>query len=191
MLNINQESDVIPKRVIEEKVIEAVAQALDLEPEEVSLTSSFENDLGAESLDYLDIAFTLEREFKIQFPREDLLHRASDYFGEEALVTNEGVITDLGLELMRKGMPEIDPALLKPGLRAVDLRPLFVVQTFARLIERLLDAKQNFPRTCPDCESQIVESETTPEFVCTSCSKNIPFPTGDDVIFQDLVALSE
>lgn len=187
----NENTAMVPREVINKKVIEAAAQALDMEPDEISLDSSFERDLGAESLDYLDIAFALEREFKIQFPREDLLHRASDHFAEEALVTNDGTITELGLELLKKGLPEIDPELLKPGLRAEDLRPLFIVETFARLIERLLQAKHEFPRTCPDCGAPLVESEVTPEFTCTGCKKNIPFPTGDDLIFQDIVALSE
>ncbi len=191
MTNKPEAQNPVSDEVIEQKVLEAVAQALDLEPNEVSLSSSFEKDLGAESLDYLDIAFTLEREFKIQFPREDLLQRAADYFGEDALVTKEGAITDLGLELLKKGMPEIDPALLVPGLKAVDLRPLFTVQTFARLVKRLVEAKEKFPRECPECGSPIVESETTPEFICTKCEKNIPFPTGDEVIFQDMVAWSK
>lgn len=189
--DMEKQQETITIDTIEKKVIEAVSKALDLAPEEISLTSSFERDLGAESLDYLDIAFMLEREFKIQFPREDLLQRASDYFGEDALVTKEGLITDLGIELLQKGMPDIDPDLLKPGLQATDLRPLFTVQSFVRVVERLLEAKEDFPKICPHCGSGLIESEITPEFVCTKCQKNVPFPTGDEVIFQDIVSLSK
>lgn len=176
---------------IEQKVIAAVSESLDLDPAEVLLTSSLENDFGAESLDYLDIAYMLEREFNIQFPREDLLQRAADYFGEEALLTKSGLITDLGLELLRKGMPELDTGLLKPGLKAVDLRPLFTVQTFVRVVQRLLEAKQKFPRECPDCGTEVIEADVLPQFECPKCSKILPFPTGDTVIFQDLVSLAE
>jgi len=176
---------------IEQKVIAVVAESLDLDPAEVLLTSSLENDFGAESLDYLDIAYMLEREFNIQFPREDLLQRAADYFGEEALVTKTGLVTDLGLELLRKGMPELDTHLLKPGIKAIDLRPLFTVQTFVRVVERLLEAKQKFPRECPDCGTEIIEADVLPQFQCPKCSKILPFPTGDEVIFQELVSLAK
>ena len=191
MENEQEKPGGITDQVIEQKVIEAVAKALDLEPGEVTLSSSLENDLGAESLDYLDIAFMLEREFKVEFPREDLLQRASDHFGEDALFTKEGVVTDLGLRLLRKEMPEIDAELIKPGLSAVELRPLFKVQTLARVVKRLLKAKEEFPRDCPDCGEEIVESENLPQFECPKCTKIIPFPTGDEVIFQGMIEASK
>ena len=181
----------ISEHEIEQKVIAAVAESLDLDPAEVFLSSSLEDDFGAESLDFLDIAYMLEREFNIQFPREDLLQRAADYFGKEALVTQSGLITDLGLELLRKGMPELDTNLLKPGLKAMDLRPLFTVKTFARVVERLVEAKQKFPRECPDCGTEIIEADVLPQFECPKCSKILPFPTGDEVIFQHLVSLAK
>src|SRR4051812_15049436 len=96
-----------------------VAENLELELDEVQLTSSF-FDLGAESLDLLDVAFSLESEYRISFPRTDILERATEHFGEDALV-QEGLVTDLGLQLLREGMPELDPNLIKPGLRDVDV----------------------------------------------------------------------
>jgi acyl carrier protein len=165
------------------------AQNLELEPEEVQLDSSF-FELGAESLDLLDVAFALESEYRISFPRTDILERATEHFGEEALV-KDGLVTDLGLQLLREGMPELNPELIKPGLRDEDVARNITVGSFARITQRLIDAKAAFPRTCPECQGTLVESETLPEFECSSCGKIVPVPSGDEVLMQDLVDLHE
>jgi acyl carrier protein len=175
---------------VEGKVIQAVAQALDIEPETIQLSTALQAELGAESLDYLDIAFSLERDFRIQFPRADLLRRASEYFGEDTLV-KDGLVTDLGLEMLRRGMPELDPEQIKPGLLAVDVPRMFTVATFVRVVMRLLEAKKLAPATCDECGAPTVESATTPEFLCTSCGKSFLPPSSDDILFQELVELSK
>lgn len=179
-----------PRQELEASVIQAVAGALDLDPGEVKLESSLQADLGAESLDYLDIAFQLERKYRIEFPRVDLLERAGRYFGEDRLV-KDGIVSDLGLRLLRQAMPEIAPERLQPGLRAVQVPALFNVQTFARVLDRLVYAKEQMPRTCKECGGTLVESEVLPEFVCSGCGKSFPMPSGDDVLYEDLVHLGE
>jgi ribosomal protein S27E len=147
-------------------------------------------ELGAESLDLLDVAFALESEYRIQFPRTDLLERATDHFGEDALV-KDGLVTDLGLELLREGMPELDPDLIKPGLRDIDVAKNITVGSFARITQRLIDAKATFPRTCAECGGTLVESEAMPEFECESCGVIVPVPSGDEILMQDLIELHE
>jgi acyl carrier protein len=175
---------------VEQRVLEVIAKAMDRPVSEVKPDSSLEEDLGAQSLDFLDIAFSLEREFRIQFPREDFLQRASDHFGEENLV-KDGVITELGLKLLAKGMPEIDPAALTPGLRVTEVRKMFVVATFIRVVNQLLESKAAADRTCPECHAQMEESKTLPEFVCPACGKTVPVPSGDEVLFQHLLRIQD
>lgn len=166
-----------------------VAENLELEPEEVTLESSF-FELGAESLDLLDVAFSLESEYGISFPRTDLLERASDHFGEDALV-KDGLVTDLGLQLLREGMPELDPDLVKPGLRDLDVAQSITVGSFARITQRLIDAKAEMPRTCSECGGTLVESAAMPEFECEGCGRIEPLPSGDEILLQDLIDLHE
>ena len=165
------------------------ADNLELGLEDVQMDSSF-FDLGAESLDLLDVAFALESEYRISFPRTDILERATEHFGEEALV-KDGLVTDLGLELLRAGMPELDPALIRPGLRDEDVAKNITVASFARITQRLIDAKAAFPRTCPECQGTLVESEAMPEFECADCGEIVPVPSGDEVLMKDLVDLYE
>jgi acyl carrier protein len=174
---------------IEAKVRQAVAKALDIAPDRVHLADSMQSDLGAESLDYLDIAFQLERDFNVQFPRADLLQRASEHFGEDALV-KDGLVTDLGLKLLARGMPELSAEIVKPGLRAADVASALKVETFARILNRLLVAKEAMPKECPDCGGELAESATLPEVVCGRCGKTVPMPSGDTVLLGDLIEMS-
>src|SRR5579884_2116378 len=89
----------VDRSSIEPRVIEIVARALQRAPEDVHLSSSFWADLGAESLDMLDIAFSLERTFGIRVPHTDLVSRAIDRFGEDSILEN-GVLTSFALELI-------------------------------------------------------------------------------------------
>jgi acyl carrier protein len=165
------------------------AENLELDLDDVQMDSAF-FELGAESLDLLDIAFALESEYRIQFPRTDILERATEHFGEDALV-KDGLVTDLGLQLLREGMPELDPELIKPGLRDTDVAKKITIGSFARITQRLIDAKAEFSRTCPDCGGTLVESEAMPEFECESCGKIVPVPSGDEILMQDLIDLHE
>jgi acyl carrier protein/ribosomal protein S27E len=163
---------------------------MDRDVSDITPSTALEGDLGAESLDYLDIAFALEREFKIQFPRTDFMQRAADHFGEENLV-KDGMITDLGLRLLAAGMPELDASKLTPGLRVTEVRAMFTVATFLRVVRRLLEVKEAADKTCPDCRSQMTESSGAPEFVCPQCGKTVMLPSGDDILFQDVVKLTD
>jgi acyl carrier protein len=174
---------------VEQRVLAVIARAMDRPLSDVKPTSSLELDLGAQSLDFLDIAFALEREFRIQFPRADFMQRASDHFGEENLVKG-GVVTELGLRLLARGMPELDPAALQPGLKVVDVRKMFVVATFVRVVRQLLEAKAAMNRGCPDCGTPMNESQSLPEFICPACNKCVPLPGGDDVLFEQVMAVS-
>jgi acyl carrier protein len=175
---------------VERRVLAVIARAMDCPVSQVTPASTLEGDLGAQSLDYLDIAFSLEREFHIQFPRDDFLQRAGKHFGEENLV-QDGVITELGLNLLAKGMPEVDPAKLTSGLKVLELRRMFVVGTFVRVVKQLLQAKAEMDRSCANCRTEMVESSSLPEFVCPACNAVVPLPSGNEVLFQHLLGVQK
>lgn len=172
---------------LEQRVIAAIAAALDLQPGEVSPSVALRQ-LGAESLDFLDVAFRLEKEFRIRMPRMNLMQRAEEHFGVGALV-QDGILTERGLEVVRKTMPEVDPARVRPGLRAAEVSNLFTVATFVRIVQRMVAAKREVLAACPDCGSALEESLSTPEAICAGCQRVVLFPAGDDVLLRDLTAV--
>lgn len=175
---------------VERRVIDAIAKAMDRPASGITPATSLDADLGAQSLDYLDIAFLLEREFRIQFPRADFIQRASDHFGEENLVRN-GRITDFGLDLLARGMPELDRTRLRSDLRVDEMRQMFTVATFIRVVTQLLDHKASLDRGCPKCSATMEESTTLPEFVCGACGTSVPLPPGDEVLFDHMLELEK
>ena len=177
-----------PQDDIELRTLKVIAKAMDRPLAEVTPSSSLEEDLGAQSLDFLDIAFSLEREFLIQFPRTDFLQRAADHFGEENLI-KDGVVTGFGLRLLRLGMPELDLSRLKPGQKITEVQKMFTVATFIRVVRQLIDAKNAMDRKCPGCGALMVESSALPELVCSDCRTSKPLPSGDEVLFQHLLDL--
>jgi acyl carrier protein len=90
------------KEEIFEKVRDALVEALGVDEEEVTPEATLVGDLGAESIDFLDIVFRLEKAFDIKIPRgelfpEDVLTNA-DYVAD-------GKVTEMGLAELRKRMP--------------------------------------------------------------------------------------
>lgn len=117
---------------IAEAVRVIVAESLGRKLEDVRLDSILMADLDAESLDFLDIVFRLERDFHIEITRGEM-ERASrgDMTAEE--FAPGGVISAAGLARLRELMPEAADRI-QPGLRPSTILTLFSVQTFANMV---------------------------------------------------------
>ena len=127
---------------IYEGVKDAIVEALGVEPEEVELKSSLFDDLGAESLDLLDILFRIEKTFGIKIPRGGLqeeISNAGDINPEDVVV--DGMLTALGAEKLKEKMKEIDGDKIVEGFRIDDLPTLFTVQTFVNMVKSQLASK--------------------------------------------------
>jgi acyl carrier protein len=127
---------------IYEKVKEAIVEALGVESEEVEPNSVLFDDLGAESLDLLDIVFRLEKTFDIKIPRggiqQDVL--VAEGIKEEDVVV-DGALTALGAEKLRERMSEVDKEKIHEGFRIDDIPTLFTVQTFVNIVKHQLENK--------------------------------------------------
>src|SRR4029078_943656 len=88
------------------KVSATLVEALNVDEEEIKPTSTLQGDLGAESIDFLDIVFRLEREVGIKIPRGELVPEWNIQ-GDPDMV-EDGKITDKGLEELRARMPFAD-----------------------------------------------------------------------------------
>jgi len=127
---------------IYEKVKEAIVEALGVDAEEVKPESVLFDDLGAESLDLLDIVFRLEKTFGIKIPRggiqQDML--AAEGIAEQDVIV-DGALTEMGAQKLRERMPEVNPEKIKAGFRIDDIPTLFTVQTFVTIVKQQLAAK--------------------------------------------------
>ncbi len=123
---------------IAQKVRALVAESLGKDLSAVKLESNLMTDLGAESLDFLDIVFRLERAFSIQITRGEMERAARGDMSEEEFAPG-GVISDAGLARLRELMPEAADRIV-PGLRPRAILGLFSVQTFVNIVRAKLAA---------------------------------------------------
>src|SRR6267154_5613870 len=91
---------------IYQKVSSTLIEALNVDEDQINPQATLVGDLGAESIDFLDIVFRLEREFGIKIPRGELF-RESIFQGDSDMV-QDGKVTARGLEELRAKMPFAD-----------------------------------------------------------------------------------
>jgi acyl carrier protein len=122
------------------RVADAFCEALALDEDEVHLNSLIIDDLGAESLDFLDIAFRLERAFGIKIPRGEIQRAAERRSGEAFEV--EGKLTESGAIALKEALPEVDSSAIVAGFPVRDIPRLFTVQTFYNMVCSLIEEKE-------------------------------------------------
>ena len=125
---------------VPDEVRKLVAEALAKDVSAVRAGSILMSELGAESLDFLDIVFKLEHAFGIQITRGEMEKAARGEMGEDEFAP-KGVISEQGLERLRELMPEAKDRI-QPGLRPIQILSLFSVQTFVRLVETKLAQRE-------------------------------------------------
>ena len=124
------------------KVQEAFAEALGFDEDEIEFGSKIIEELEAESLDFLDIAFRLERAFDIKIPRGGIEQAAREE-SEGDYLNEDGVLTANAIEKLKEVMPEVPAAEFTADLKPTDIPHLFRVGTFYNLVIRLLAEKES------------------------------------------------
>lgn len=121
-----------------QRVQEVLVDALGVDDDEVTEQATLMGDLGAESIDFLDIVFRLEKAFGIKIPREEL-------FPAETLMNNpefvnNGKLTERGLAELREKMPHSDISAFEKDPDINKLSDLFTVGMIVNFVECKLKA---------------------------------------------------
>jgi acyl carrier protein len=112
-----------------------VAEALDIDEADIRPESRLIDDLGADSLDFLDLLFHLEARFQVRLKPRSIEKLARNRLGGAALEVN-GVFTPEALRELRLLLPEIPIGELSDGMRSAELPRRFRVATFMALVRR-------------------------------------------------------
>ena len=120
------------------KVSETLVEALNVDEDQITPAATLQGDLGAESIDFLDIVFRLEREFGIKIPRGELFPEA--IFQGDPEFVQDGKVTDKGIAELRARMPFADLSKFEQNPDFEGLRDLFTVDLISRYIKTKLDA---------------------------------------------------
>jgi acyl carrier protein len=121
-----------------DKVQEVMIDALGVDDDEVTIGATLMGDLGAESIDFLDIVFRLEKVFAIKIPREELFP-AEDLMNNSEFIHN-GKLTEKGLAELRDKMPHTDLSEFEKDPDINKLGDLFTVNAIVNYVENKLNA---------------------------------------------------
>lgn len=117
------------------KVAETIADAIACDVEKVKLDSSLVEDLGAESIDFVDIVFRLQQQFKVKIPRGKIVEDARGTL-TEAEFEKAGVVSEAGAARLRAFLSEVPADRFKTPLKTSDIPKLFTVETFCKMVIR-------------------------------------------------------
>ncbi|MEX0703307.1 MAG: acyl carrier protein [Planctomycetales bacterium] len=118
------------------KVQETLVDALGVDEDEVSEEATLVGDLGAESIDFLDIVFRLEKNFNVKIPRGELfpesLASADTSFVKDGAVTHEGIAE------LRRRMPHADVDKFAEDPKVENIQDMFTVGMIVKFLENKL-----------------------------------------------------
>lgn len=120
------------------KVRDVLVDALAVDDDEVTSKASLVGDLGAESIDFLDIVFKLEQAFSIKIPQGELFPEG---VSQDARFVQNGMVTPDGIAAMKTRLPHVDFASLEKDPRVANVSKVFTVDTLVGYVERKLAQK--------------------------------------------------
>ena len=119
---------------IQSAVQEAVVGALGVSEDEATPDATLMDDLGAESIDLLDILFRIERSTGVKIQASDLGEHIQGGIPEDEFGDENGIVSEKGLEQLKKVMPQIDADELRGKLEAEKVISLFTVGNLADMV---------------------------------------------------------
>jgi acyl carrier protein len=126
------EKTVSESRSVDERVKQVLVESLNVDEDDVTPAATLKENLGAESIDFLDIVFRLEREFGIKIPRGELFPESIFQGGPEFV--QDGQVTDKGVEELRTRMPYADLGVFELDRRLTAVSDLFTVNLVTRYV---------------------------------------------------------
>lgn len=130
---------------LQQRVVSVVAAALDRNPSEIQPGHSLIDDLGAESIDFLDIRFRIETEFKIKVTDEELWEGTLYAEGTE-LISEQGITAE-GMELLKRRMNDFRWERFPNGISKGDLPRLITTRTIVDYLKRRFE-KETVAKKC-------------------------------------------
>ncbi|MFG0251986.1 MAG: acyl carrier protein [Phycisphaerales bacterium JB038] len=119
------------------KVTEVLEDALGVDEEDVTLEATLIGDLEAESIDFLDIVFRLEKGFDIKIEQGELF---PENVAQNPEFVQDGKVTQKGIDALKEKLPHVDFADFEADPDVSKVGNIFTVDTIVRFVERKLEA---------------------------------------------------
>jgi len=167
------------------EVRRALVETLRLDPAKIQAETSIVRDLGAESLDFLDVNYRLETAFGIRMARHFFLEHMEELFGEGSAIDDEGRLTERALALVRLRYPE---AAVAGAGASLDMDEVAGLITVLALATNVMDILATLPDRCA-CGASAWRLGDATHIVCGACGEPASFTNGDELVRQWLLSL--
>jgi acyl carrier protein len=161
-----------------EEMKKAIAETLRVEESKIKPETSLIKDLGAESLDFLDVNYRLEQAFGIKMARHFVLEHIEEMFGEGAAIDENGQLTDKAVQLLKIRFGNSAPELAN-GMDMDEVPSLVTAQS---MVQGVMDILDSLPEKCTKCGNAAWKSGDGVRIACGSCGEAAAFTNGDDLI---------
>lgn len=158
-----------------ERVRQVVADICRIPIDSVLPDAKLGQELGMASLEYVDLQFLLETDFRVELYLGSAVERLAELLRPKEL-EKDGVLTQFGAAVLRLRLPEIDPERLREGEPAAGIEAMFTPNTWVRMLKELLDAR---PRDCPHCQSTNLDASKPSTLCCQACGREVTCPDGE------------
>jgi acyl carrier protein len=118
------------------KVQAVLVDALGVDDDEVKPDAVIKDDLGAESIDFLDIMFRLEKAFGIKIPRGEMM---PENLTQDPNIVKDGVVTPAGLAMLKEKMPHSNFTEFEKDPKLDNMSKLFTVDAIVNYVQQKLD----------------------------------------------------
>lgn len=126
---------------IQEELVGIIKEVLEDEDIEINPNDSLIRDLGMDSLDLLDLTFGIESKFRVSIGPKEISGSLADKYDEDEMIDEQGYLTELAVDELRKALPEVPVEKIKLPLRPNDIPYFLTVRIFARLVTDKLRLK--------------------------------------------------
>ncbi|WP_238066113.1 acyl carrier protein [Pseudomonas shirazica] len=157
---------------------EILAQLLVLDRVDVAEHSSIVDDLGADSLDIVDLSFQLGRQYGCTLPKTSVLDHAVAVFGDATRFVEKGRITQDGVALLEQSLSAYAPGQLHAGMQPGDVFSATTVRNWAQQCHNVFNY---LPETCPECGAVHAQLNERKQVVCSGCSARLTPLDGDSI----------
>ena len=120
-----------------EKLVPLIREVTGVREDRITMDSGLMQDLGAESVDLLDLTFLIEEIFGITIEADEFEQRARQRM-PGGLYEENGCLTEDALEELKKALPEVPAERFAPGLKKIELPSVLNVAVFVHLVQRKL-----------------------------------------------------
>ena len=124
-----------------EKLLPLIREVTGARADRVTMSSNLMEDLGAESIDLLDLSFLIEEAFGIAIEADEFERQASGHI-PGGRYEQDGVLTPQALEELKQALPDVPADKFRPGLKKIEVPSVLNVAVFVHLIQRKIAQTQ-------------------------------------------------